>query len=50
MNVTFQDLQQLDNEMNGTRLASAAEVASLFCSLADRKPFMFACMATMVSY
>ena len=41
MNVVFQDLQQLNNRMNNTSLATASEIASLFRSLVGRKPFMF---------
>ena len=41
MSVTFQDLQQLDNPMNGIRLQSEAALAGLFRSLSSRKPFLF---------
>jgi hypothetical protein len=39
--VTFHDLQQVDNPMNGTGLESAAALAELFRSLNNRKPFLF---------
>jgi hypothetical protein len=39
--VTFQDLQRIDNPMNGTALESAAALAELFGSLDTRKPFLF---------
>ena len=41
MNVTFQDMQQLDNPMNGRCFANAPEIASFFQSLAGRQPFLF---------
>lgn len=41
MNAVFQDLQQLDNPLNGTRLATAPEIASLFRSFIGRQPFLF---------
>lgn len=41
MNATFHDMEQVANPMNGRILASPAQVAMFFRSLAGRKPFMF---------
>lgn len=41
MNVTFHDLQQLTNPINGTRLESMSAVGGFFRSQSGRKPFMF---------
>jgi hypothetical protein len=41
MSVTFHDLQQLDNPMNGARLETVAAITELFRSLRERKPFLF---------
>jgi len=41
MTVTFQDLQDLDDSMNGARVETPAALAGLFRSLRGRKPFMF---------
>jgi len=41
MSLTFEDLQQLDNPMNGAHLETVAAIAELFRSLRERKPFLF---------
>ena len=41
MIATFQDLEQCTNPMNGTSLASPAEIDTFFQTLSGRKPFMF---------
>lgn len=41
MNVFFQDLQQIDNSMNGERLQSVADISQLFRGLSNREPFLF---------
>ena len=41
MKIVFQDLQQIDNPMNGMLLETAEEVTRAFRSLAGRKPFLF---------
>ncbi len=41
MSVTFHDLQQLADPMNGTRFESVSAISGLFRSLRGRKPFMF---------
>jgi hypothetical protein len=41
MSLIFQDLQQLNNPMNGMRINNESEMASLFQSLKTRKPFIF---------
>jgi hypothetical protein len=41
MTVVFQDLQEVNNPLNGRQLKSAASMAELWYDLGGRKPFLF---------